>query len=297
MSRYWPTATRSRAQRSVRANAIPEPSTRVVPARERFLATWFLRQRRLSLSRVSCSENASCAQRARASPRVGSWRSKRICPAATPPNHAYRGQTRRNRRDVRPPGARLCLLDSTARFCFNVVTEPVGVPSAVLIRAVEPLKGVELMAKRRAGKPRRDLARGPARLCEAFAIDRAFDGWDLTRGEQLWIAEDPTAQAIDARTIATAPRVGVTVPAQPTSLALLSRQQRVRQQEAEALNKAALAASSQRLPRNRNPLHGIANLSHIVAVAGHPVESGHAPGERPAGRTRSGRQSASGRCP
>jgi DNA-3-methyladenine glycosylase len=65
------------------------------------------------------------------------------------------------------------------------------------------------MTRRRHGRPQRDLARGPARLCEAFAIDRGLDGWDLTRGEQLWIADDPAAPAT-AKKIAAAARVGVT---------------------------------------------------------------------------------------
>jgi len=134
-----------------------------------------------------------------------------------PANHAHRGQTQRNASMFGPPGhAYVYAIHS--RWCLNAVTEPAGVPSAVLIRAVEPLAGLELMQQRRSARTERrenavggsvrDLARGPARLCEAFAIDRSLDGWDLTRGEQLWIAAADTG--IDAAEIEVSKRVGVT---------------------------------------------------------------------------------------
>lgn len=134
-----------------------------------------------------------------------------------PANHAYRGRTQRNASMFGPPGhAYVYAIHS--RWCLNAVTEPAGVPSAVLIRAVEPLAGLELMQQRRsarreravqaAGNSIRDLARGPARLCEAFAIDRALDGWDLTRGEQLWIAASESL--VHPAEVGVSPRVGVT---------------------------------------------------------------------------------------
>jgi DNA-3-methyladenine glycosylase len=123
-------------------------------------------------------------------------------------NHAARGLNRRNASMFGPPGhAYVYAIHS--RWCLNAVTEPEGVPSAVLIRAVEPLAGLELMQQRRHGPPARDLARGPARLCEAFGIDRRLDGWDLTRGEQLWISA-AAGEPIDAAEIGTSKRVGVT---------------------------------------------------------------------------------------
>ncbi len=136
-------------------------------------------------------------------------------------SHSYRGQTRRNASMFGPPGhAYVYAIHS--RWCLNAVTEPKGVASAALIRAVEPLLALDLMRRRRAEAAPRDLARGPARLCEAFAIDRKLDGWDLTRGERLWIATASGARwrelwcdsvGVDAtarREIATSPRVGVT---------------------------------------------------------------------------------------
>jgi len=123
-------------------------------------------------------------------------------------NHAHRGQTRRNASMFGPPG-HAYVYAIHARFCLNVVTEPAGVPSAVLIRAVEPLDGIELMVQRRGTGDPRNLTRGPARLCEAFGIDRSLDGWDLTRGEQLWVTAELMTDPQPVQ-IATATRVGVT---------------------------------------------------------------------------------------
>jgi DNA-3-methyladenine glycosylase len=124
-----------------------------------------------------------------------------------PANHAYRGRTRRNAAMFGPPG-HAYVYTIHARFCLNAVTEPVGLPSAALIRAVEPVEGMELMQRRRGTEQRLNLTRGPARLCEAFAVDRALDGWDLTRGDRLWIAA-PDLEP-DTAEIVAATRVGVT---------------------------------------------------------------------------------------
>jgi len=94
-----------------------------------------------------------------------------------------------------------------ARYCLNAVTQPAGTASAVLIRAVEPLEGIDAMARRRGTDKPLNLCRGPARLCEAFSINRALDGWDLTRAERLWIAQGKSP-ALEQ--IATSPRIGVT---------------------------------------------------------------------------------------
>ena len=65
------------------------------------------------------------------------------------------------------------------------------------------------MRRRRNKTGPRDLTRGPARLCEAFSIDRVLDGWDLTRGERLWLCAD-REPSTDSPRLATATRVGVT---------------------------------------------------------------------------------------
>lgn len=121
-------------------------------------------------------------------------------------SHTYKGRNRKNASMFGPPG---CAYVYTihARQCVNVVTESPGTGSAVLIRAVEPLAGLERMQQRRRTDRLRDLCRGPARLCEAFAIGRSLDGWNLTRGERLWIASSDKQQDIE---VAVSSRVGVT---------------------------------------------------------------------------------------
>src|SRR5882757_7188984 len=69
---------------------------------------------------------------------------------------------------------------------FNVVTNIEGVPHAILVRAVEPSEGLEIMRRRRKGRPERELTSGPGRLCLALGIDRGFDKADLL-GERVWI--------------------------------------------------------------------------------------------------------------
>lgn len=127
-----------------------------------------------------------------------------------PASHSYSGLKRRNASMFGAPGhAYVYAIHS--RWCLNAVTQPEGTPSAILIRAVEPLEGLDLMADRRGTDNVRDLARGPARLCEAFGIDRALDGHDLTCAEELWIAADGRDEgSVPESRLAVGPRVGVT---------------------------------------------------------------------------------------
>jgi DNA-3-methyladenine glycosylase len=103
-----------------------------------------------------------------------------------PACHAYKGPTMRNRNIFGPPGIAYVYLSYGTHKLINVVCEPEGVGSAVLIRALSPLDGEELMAERR-GRPR-DLCNGPGRLTQALGIDLAYDGRDLTSGN-LTISE------------------------------------------------------------------------------------------------------------
>lgn len=125
-----------------------------------------------------------------------------------PACHAARGKTRKNASMFGPPG-HAYVYPIHSRYCFNVVTEPEGVPSAVLVRAVEPLAGLALMQSRRGQDRLRELASGPAKLCEAFEIDRGWDGWDLTQGCQLWIAAED-GSVVRSASIGRSTRIGVT---------------------------------------------------------------------------------------
>ena len=127
--------------------------------------------------------------------------------ADDPASHSFRGLSRKNATMFGRAGL-LYVYPIHARHCLNAVAQSRGIASAVLIRAVQPLQGIELMQQRRSCQPL-DLARGPARLCEAFSIDRRLDGWDLTRGTRLWIEQADEAVMSD-HNVATSPRIGVT---------------------------------------------------------------------------------------
>jgi DNA-3-methyladenine glycosylase (3mg) len=124
-----------------------------------------------------------------------------------PANHAFRGMTDRNKSMFGPPGCAYVYRIHQV-CCLNAVTEPEGVPSAVLIRALMPIEGIELMRERLG---RFDLfpATGPGKLCKAMAIDLSLDGWDLTLGERLWVAEDEPVKFAESDIAVTA-RIGVT---------------------------------------------------------------------------------------
>ena len=120
--------------------------------------------------------------------------------------HSFTGINRKNASMFGPAG-RAYVYTIHARQCFNVVTEQCGIGSAVLIRAVQPVRGLELMQRRRGTDRIRDLCRGPARLCEAFDIGRDFDGWNLSRRRRLWIE---AAGSAEERNVMRTARIGVT---------------------------------------------------------------------------------------
>jgi DNA-3-methyladenine glycosylase len=147
-----------------------------------------------------------------------------------PASHGYRRQTLRNAAMFGPPGH--AYVYAIHRYhCLNVVTQGEGVPSAILLRAVEPLQGMEVMFPRRSTERYDQLTSGPGKLCQAFGIDHSLDQWDLTQRRRLWLAEPVYETEID---IVTTPRIGVTA-AQDLPLrfcdaasACLSRRHRVR---------------------------------------------------------------------
>jgi DNA-3-methyladenine glycosylase len=94
-------------------------------------------------------------------------------------SHSYRGQTPRTDVMFGPSGHLYVYFTYGMHYCCNVVTGPPGHGSAVLIRALEPLAGEDIMKLNRAGRD--DLANGPAKLCQALKIDRSWNGHDLTQ--------------------------------------------------------------------------------------------------------------------
>ncbi len=102
-----------------------------------------------------------------------------------PGSHAFRGKTPRSSIMWGKPGIAYVYFTYGMHYLFNVVVEKEGIPGAVLIRAVEPLEGIELMRKRRNVGRLEDLTRGPARLTQAFDITIEENGIDLTQGNLL----------------------------------------------------------------------------------------------------------------
>ena len=96
-----------------------------------------------------------------------------------PASHAYRGMTPRNEVMFGDPGYAYVYITYGMHHCLNLVTEREGHPAAVLIRAIEPADGVELMKKRRGRQKLKDLTSGPAKLCQALGVDRKLNGADL----------------------------------------------------------------------------------------------------------------------
>jgi len=124
-----------------------------------------------------------------------------------PASHSFRGRTNRTEVMFGPPGHAYVYFTYGMHHCMNVVTGSTGEGSAVLLRAAEPLEGLEEMARRRGTNDPRALCSGPGRLCRALGIDRAENGLDLVRGRLLWLLEGaPVAPG----TISVGPRVGIT---------------------------------------------------------------------------------------
>jgi DNA-3-methyladenine glycosylase len=119
-------------------------------------------------------------------------------------SHASRGRTPRTSVMFGPAGFAYIYLIYGMHHCLNIVTEQEDYPAAVLIRAVEPGEGLELMREQRPVLDVRRLTNGPGKLCQAFGIDRRLNGLDLC-GEALFI-EDRGTSLVD---IVATTRVGV----------------------------------------------------------------------------------------
>jgi DNA-3-methyladenine glycosylase len=125
-----------------------------------------------------------------------------------PASHTYRGRTPRNATMWGPGGGLYVYFTYGMHFCANVVTSTDGDGQAVLLRAAIPLRGLDVMRARRGGRPDGVLADGPAKLCEAFGLDRRHDGTDLTADPDITIVDDGTPPPTDPMVTA---RIGIRV--------------------------------------------------------------------------------------
>jgi DNA-3-methyladenine glycosylase len=121
-----------------------------------------------------------------------------------PASHGYRGRTARNAAMFGPPGHAYVYRSYGIHWCLNLVCGGEGVPEAVLIRALEPTRGVDIQQRRRGVKDVRALCSGPGKLCQALGITREHDG----------LALDVPPFRLEARAavpeIVTGPRIGIT---------------------------------------------------------------------------------------
>jgi DNA-3-methyladenine glycosylase len=124
-----------------------------------------------------------------------------------PASHGY--LHRRNDRNAAlfgPPGSWYVYLSYGVHWCANLVCEGEGTASAVLLRALEPVEGVESMRERRGRMDDRDLCSGPGKLCQALGITRDLDGRMMPKSD---VVVRPTSVALPFDVLAT-PRIGIT---------------------------------------------------------------------------------------
>ncbi len=133
--------------------------------------------------------------------------------ADDPACHAFRGETQRNRAMFGEQGRAYVYLIYGYHHCVNSVYQPQGVGEAVLMRAIEPALGQDLMRQWRPVKRDHELTNGPAKLCQAMKIDRELDGVDLRNADSpLFIAENQALREFLKRTgpVLKTTRVGIT---------------------------------------------------------------------------------------
>ena len=133
---------------------------------------------------------------------------------ADPGSHAYRGRTARNAAMFEAAGGIYVYFTYGMHYCVNIVCGPRGLSRAVLLRAGEVTGGADLARRRRpAARTDRDLARGPARLCQALGLGRPDDGARLGgSGDRIWLTPPAPGAEPDAELIRCGPRTGVAGP-------------------------------------------------------------------------------------
>lgn len=120
-------------------------------------------------------------------------------------SHSYRGRTPRTDVMFGPSGYLYVYFTYGMHYCCNVVTGVEGEGSAVLIRAVEPLDGIDAMRERRGNRPDPELTNGPAKVCQAFGIGKEMNGHDLRNSPLKLIPQPP----LSAGNIQITPRIGI----------------------------------------------------------------------------------------
>ena len=121
-----------------------------------------------------------------------------------PASHGFRGRTERNASMFGPPGHAYVYRSYGIHWCLNFVCEKEGVANAVLVRALEPTRGLEAMRERRGLDGPRLLSSGPGRLCQALGVTREHDGLALDRPPFELLAGDRPVEVVSG------PRIGIT---------------------------------------------------------------------------------------
>lgn len=133
-------------------------------------------------------------------------------PPRDPAAHHFRGPTPRTRSMYLSRGHAYVYFSYGNHFMLNVSSEPVGIGGGILIRALEPLQGLDHMERHRETSRLLDLTRGPGRLASALQIDRTLDGIDLCADGPLWLGVlmRPRSKKSPRQTIGVSPRIGIT---------------------------------------------------------------------------------------
>lgn len=125
--------------------------------------------------------------------------------ALDPASHTYKGESLRTAAMFGPAGRLYVYFTYGMHYCCNVVTGDVGHGAGVLIRAVEPVSGLELLQANRPGRKQTDLTNGPAKICQALKLDTTWNSHDLEKSP-LRLILNPM---LDADKIVQTTRIGI----------------------------------------------------------------------------------------